>query len=500
MRDRVPRSRVARGTALGMLVAGQAVRGARTRAAALGRPERARQALAERSALQAAQQLVTVLGGMKGAAMKLGQMLSVLDIDLVPESHRELFRHKLAELRDRAPHFSFAAMRAVIEQDLGPLTGVFADFDETPVAAASIGQVYRARLRDGRVVAVKVKYPGVDEAVHADMRNLELFGKLWKSVLPSASDSDVLGEIARNIGAELDYVSEARNQRRVASRYRGHPFVVVPDSIPEFCGPHVLVTEFIDGSPFEALRSLPDADRARVGELIYRFYITSLFTDFEFCGDPHPGNMLLAADGRIAFLDFGLYHRMDPAHADFERRCLLAAGQGRAEDLYTAWVGRGIIDPRSGVTAEECLDYVWAAAGWHLLDEPVTITPELATSAVVLAVDPRATEFGGVHRQRLPPEHVFSRRADLLTFAALGQLAVTNNWHTLATEWLEHRPPTTDTGRAIATWQTPPPPLTLTPPVSPARCGRPCEPGDAGRPPTARSTAAPRSPSSGPAP
>ncbi len=182
-----------------------------------GRTEEARRVLAERSTLQTAQQLVTVLGGMKGAAMKLGQMLSVLEVDLVPESHRELFRTKLAELRDRAPAVPFTAMKKVIEDDLGPLTRVFADFDETPIAAASIGQMYRARLHDGRTVAVKVQYPGVDAAIHADLRNLELLSKLWKSVLPSAADTAVLDEIARSIGNELDYPREARTQHRVAA-------------------------------------------------------------------------------------------------------------------------------------------------------------------------------------------------------------------------------------------------------------------------------------------
>lgn len=452
MAGRVPKGRVLRGSQLGRLAAGQAVRGVGTRLSMIGQPEQARQILAQRSALQTAQQLVTILGGMKGAAMKLGQMLSVLDVELVPESHRELFRAKLAELRDRAPAFPFASMRKVIEGDLGPLSRVFAEFDETPVAAASIGQVYRARLHDGRAVAVKVKYPGVDEAVHADLRNLEFFSKLWKSALPSAADAGVLDAIARNIGGELDYLREARTQHRVASRYRGHPFITVPDSIEEFCGPNVLVTEFLDGVPFEQIRGMPDADRDRIGELIYRFYISALFSDYEFCGDPHPGNIMLDSSGRVGFVDFGLYSRMDPIHVDFERTALRAAGELRAVDLYQQWVGRGIIDPEAGVTPQECLEYVWAAAGWHLLDEEITITPELATGAVVLAVNPRSVEFRGMRRQLLPPEHVFSRRADLFTFAALGQLRTTNNWHRIAREWLYDEAPVTEIGRETARW------------------------------------------------
>ncbi|WP_306355910.1 MULTISPECIES: AarF/ABC1/UbiB kinase family protein [unclassified Nocardia] len=450
---RVPSSRLARGGRLGMFAAEQAARGVGTRLSMLGRSDQVRQMLAERSALQAAQQLVTVLGSMKGAAMKLGQMLSVLDVDLVPESHRELFRLKLAELRDRAPEVPFPAMRQVIENDLGPISRIFADFDETPIAAASIGQVYRARLRDGRSVAVKVKYPGVDEAVLSDMRNLTFFSRLWKSMLPSAADADVLDEIARNIGGELDYAREARTQHRVASRYRGHPFITVPDSVEEFCTDHVLVTEFVEGQAFPELRKLPAADRDRIGELIYRFYIGSIFADYEFCGDPHPGNVLLASDGRVCFVDFGLYHRMDPVHVEYEREALQAAAEYRAEDLFQQWLDRGIVDPMSGVTAQECLEYVWAAAGWHLLDEEITITPELATGAVVLAIDPRANEFRGMRKQMLPPETVFSRRTDLFTFAALGQLETTANWHRLAREWLYRERPATVIGQVMARWQ-----------------------------------------------
>ncbi|GAB2634256.1 ABC1 kinase family protein [Nocardia goodfellowii] len=453
MTGRVPKSRLARGGRIGAMVAGQAIRGVGTRLSMIGRPEQARELLAERSTLQAAQQLVTVLGGLKGAAMKVGQMLSVLDVDLMPESHREMFRVKLAELRDQAPEVPFAGMRKVIEDDLGPLTRVFADFDETAIAAASIGQVYRARLRDGREVAVKVKYPGVDDAVEADMRNLAMFSRLWKSVLPSAADNEVLDEISRSIGSELDYEREARTQHRIAERYRGHPFSTVPDAIEELCRPHVLVTEYIAGQSFKEIRKLPAADRDRIGELVYRFYVGSMFSDYEFCGDPHPGNILFADDGRVGFVDFGLYSHMEPEHVELERECLLAAGEYRAQDLYDAWVGRGILDPESEVSEQEVLDYVWAAAGWHLLDEEITITPELATGAVIMAVDPRAAEFKGMRTQRLPPEHVFSRRTDLFTFAALGQLHTTNNWHRIAREWLYREPPSTEIGRAVAAWQ-----------------------------------------------
>ncbi len=419
----------------------------------VGRTEQARRLLAERSTLQTAQQLVTVLGGMKGAAMKLGQMLSVLDFELVPEPYRDQFRDKLAQLRDQAPAVSFDRMRTVVEEDLGPLGRIFADFDETPIAAASIGQVYRATLRDGRAVAVKVQYPGVDDAIEADMRNLAMFARLWKSFLPTAADTAVLDEISRNLTGELDYPREARTQHLVARRYRGHPYITVPDSIGEFCAPRVLVSEYFDGQSFDRIRTLAAPERDRIGELVYRFYVGSLFVDHEFCGDPHPGNMLLGADGRLAFIDFGLYNRMEPAHVELERAALCAAAEYRAEDLHDMWSEQGIIDPGHDVGPQECLEYTWAAAGWHLLDEPITITSELATGAFVLAVDPRTAEFRGMRHQLLPPEHLFSRRADFYTVGVLGQLEATNNWHRIAREWLYHEPPVTEIGQASRQWR-----------------------------------------------
>jgi predicted unusual protein kinase regulating ubiquinone biosynthesis (AarF/ABC1/UbiB family) len=452
MTRRLTDGRVARGGKLGTLAAKEAVRGAGARLSMIGRSEEAKSLLAEQATMDAAQSLVTVLGAMKGAAMKVGQMLSVIELDLVPESHREQFRNRLAALRDQAPRVSFPVMRKVIEADLGRLSTVFADFDEAPTAAASIGQVYRARLHDGREVAVKVKYPGIDQAVRADMQNLGLVMKLVHTVWPSANSATV-DEIARNVESELDYLREAKTQHEVAAQYRGHPFIAVPDSVVEHCTQRVLVTEYVDGVGFDHMRTLPTADRTRIGELIYRFYIGSLFQHNEFCGDPHPGNILLAPDGRVAFIDFGLYNRMDPANVAFEKAGLVAATEGRSQELYQMMVDRGIVDAAAEVTADDCLEYVRAVSEWQLVDEEITLTPELATGAVLYAMDPRQTQFAGIRRQLLPPEHVFSRRADFLTFGTLGHLRSANNWHRIGREWLYDESPHTEIGREIARWQ-----------------------------------------------
>ncbi|WP_433601098.1 ABC1 kinase family protein [Nocardia sp. CA-135953] len=452
MAKQVPTSRLARGTKLGAVVASSVIRTQRTRLSMRGRSAAVRSKMAEESMIRTTEQVVTVLGTMKGVAMKLGQMMSVLDLDLVPESHRERFQKRLAVLRNAAPTVSFESMRQVIEEDYGqPLDAVFAEFQPEPIAAASIGQVYLGRLHDGARVAVKVQYPGIDAAVRADLENLAMFRRVLQSAMPWVTPA-VLDELRRNMESELDYHAEAATQLQIAELYAGHPFIIVPRSLPELSTTRVLVSEYVAGKGFEEIRQLPAAERNRIGEIIYRFYVGSLFSFNEFCGDPHPGNVLLADDGRIGFLDFGLFNRMDPEHVRFETICLRAAAEDRAEDLRQLMIERGVIDSPDEIGAEECLEYVLAASEWCLLDEELTITPELASGAFLLAVDPRASEFAGMKQQNLPPEHLFSRRADFLTFGMLGQLECTANWHKISREWLYDEAPVTDLGKTHREW------------------------------------------------
>ena len=452
MAKQVPTSRLARGTKLGAVAAGSMVRKQRARVSMRGRTEAVRARMAEESILRSTEQLVMVLGTMKGVAMKLGQMMSVLDLDLVPPEQRERFQKKLAVLRNAAPSVSFAAMREVIEQDYGQsLEDVFTEFDPEPIAAASIGQVYLARLPDGRQVAVKVQYPGIDSAVRADLKNLTMFRRVLQSAMPWVTPA-VLDELRLNMEAELDYHIEAETQQEIASLYEDHPFIVIPRPVLEHSTQRVLVTEYLHGTSFDRIRELPAPERDRVGEIIYRFYVGSLFTFNEFCGDPHPGNVLLAADGRVGFLDFGLFNRMDPKHVRFEAVCLCAAAEDRGEDLRELMVQRGVIDAADEIGSAECLEYVLSASEWCLVDQDLTITPELASGAFLLAVDPRSSEFTGMKQQNLPPEHLFSRRADFLTFGMLGQLEATANWHLIAREWLYGDEPVTELGKAHQQW------------------------------------------------
>ena len=333
-KDRIPTSaspapRIAR------LAAGQGTRQLGTQAANLTRDEPGKRAALERRHVEAAEQIVTALGTIKGAAMKLGQVLSFLDVGLVPEEYREEFQRKLGELRDAAPKVRFADMRKVIEAELdAPLAETFAAFEEEPVAAASIGQVYRARLHDGREVAVKVQYPGVAQAVRADMQNLGMILRLMKQVAPGLDVKATAEELRSRIGDELDYELEAQNQRSLARIFRGHPFIVVPDVMTQHSRERVLVTEFVRGAGFDAIKGRDQATRDRVGEIVFRFFFGCMYHHHQFSGDPHPGNFMLMEDGRVAFLDFGLFKVMPKELIELELACQRAGHEGDAERLH----------------------------------------------------------------------------------------------------------------------------------------------------------------------
>ena len=261
-KDKIPTTRVGRTAKIGGLAAGQAIRQAGTHVGNVARTKEGRKAALERRHIEAAEQIVDALGHMKGAAMKLGQVMSFLDVGLVPEEYREEFQRKLGKLRDSAPTVTFKEMRKVIEDELDePLKDVFEDFDEEPIAAASIGQVYRARLRDdGREVAVKVQYPGVAAAVRADMQNLGLILRLLKRIAPGIDPQAIGQEIRDRIEEELDYELEAQNQRTLARIFRGHPFIVVPD------GRHLPLARARDGlriRPRHRVRGAQEATRRR---------------------------------------------------------------------------------------------------------------------------------------------------------------------------------------------------------------------------------------------
>jgi predicted unusual protein kinase regulating ubiquinone biosynthesis (AarF/ABC1/UbiB family) len=450
-KDKIPTSRVGRTAKIGGLAAGQAIRQAGTRAANVTRSKEGREAALERRHIEAAEQIVTALGTMKGAAMKVGQVMSFLDVGLVPEEYREEFQRKLGALRDAAPTVSFADMRKVIEHELDePLEDLFAEFEEEPIAAASIGQVYRAELTDGRAVAVKVQYPGVAAAVRADMQNLGLILRLAKRIAPGMDPQAIGEEIRNRVGEELDYELEAQNQRTLARIFRGHPFIVIPDVITSLSRERVMVSEFVEGVGFEELKSYSQDERDRVSEILFRFYFGCLYRHHQFSGDPHPGNSMLLGDGRMAFLDFGLFKRMPPGTVDLEIQVARAVSEGDTETIMRIGTETGFFPEPEKFTPDKVLEHFRAATSWYTVDEYIELSPEYATQVLIDMSDPRSEYFGQLRHESAPPDHLFGRRMEVLTLAVIAQLHGRGNFHRIAREWFYGGPPATELGRQEA--------------------------------------------------
>jgi predicted unusual protein kinase regulating ubiquinone biosynthesis (AarF/ABC1/UbiB family) len=448
-KDKIPTSRVARTAKVGRLAAGQAVKQTGTNVTNVARSPAGRERALEKRHVEAAEQIVAALGTMKGAAMKLGQVMSFLDVGLVPEEHREEFQRKLGELRDAAPKVRFEDMRKVIEEELEDDLGkLFADFEPEPIAAASIGQVYRARMHDGRDVAVKVQYPGVAGAVRADMQNLGLILRLLRRMTPALNVKALADEVRKRIYEELDYELEAQNQRAMARVFRGHPFIVVPGVVTAMSRERVMVSEFVEGSGFEEHKGYAQEERDRIGEVIFRFYMGCMYRHHQFSGDPHPGNYKLMEDGRVAFLDFGLFKRMDAADLEFELRCQRAVVEDEPELLHRLLAESGFLPQPDRVKAETLMAYVRDSIWWYTTDEEYELTPEIATAVLIESSDPRSSHFREMRHQDMRAEHLFGRRTEMLTLAVLAQLHARANWHRIAREWMYGDPPVTELGRA----------------------------------------------------
>ena len=448
----IPVERLRRGARVGRLLGVEAARAYGTKAINVARPADARKAADERRRLEAAEHTAQVLGQMKGAAMKVGQMASLIDMGRLPEDELESVQSTLGSLHASAEPVPFKRMKRVIESELGAsISELFREFEPTPAAAASIGQVYRARLHDGREVAVKVQYPGIASAVRADLQNLGLLIRAAKRFAPGLDPATTAHEVRERVTEELDYEHEAEAQRIFWRRWRGHPFVVIPQVVGELCRERVLVTEWVDGVSFEQLKASPRVVRDRVGEIVFRFFFGSLYRFGHFSGDPHPGNFLLLHDGRVAFLDFGMTKVVPRAAIDTELEVLRAATEEDAPRVHAGLAALGfydVNDPR--FAPARVLAHVRALNAWYATDQPVTLTRALVSRLMVDAADPRSEYWELVRHETMPADSLFSNRMQGMTLAALGQFEATANWHRVMCEWLYDSPPSSNLGQAEA--------------------------------------------------
>lgn len=401
--------------------------------------------------LRTADDVAATLGNMKGVMMKLGQVASFVD-DGMPEPVRQA----LEQLQADAPPMSAALAAEMIERELGaPPEQLFAEWDPVPIAAASIGQVHRAMTRDGLAVAVKVQYPGVEDAIRADLASMDAAMFPAPVLFKNFDMQPFLDEIRDRITEELDYRLEASNQQLFADWYRGHPFIHIPEVVPSLSSERVLTTELADGVRFAELDGWSEEERRLAGETIFRFVFRSLYRLKAFNGDPHPGNYLFRPGGRVTFLDFGLVKRY--TDEDISQLMDLVDAMVLDDDMekITAAATRsGYYPPGAPVAPEEIRDYSMAFWDMVRLDETFRFTPEYATEVVRRFMFGRATHGDAVKYANMPARWTILQRINVGLVAILGRLHAEANFRRIAEEmWpITNGPPSTPLGLEEAEW------------------------------------------------
>ncbi|SFT74936.1 Predicted unusual protein kinase regulating ubiquinone biosynthesis, AarF/ABC1/UbiB family [Actinopolyspora lacussalsi subsp. righensis] len=367
-----------------------------------------------------AEQLFAVLGQLKGGAMKFGQALSVFEA-AVPDELAEPYRDALSKLQTTSQPMSESSVRRTLDEQLGSgWHARFAEFDESPTAAASIGQVHRAVWHDGREVAVKIQYPGADEALRSDLRQLMRFSRLFQSMLPGAEIKPLLRELQDRMVEELDYRTEADNQRSFATAFEGDELVHVPRVVAS--SPKVMVTEWVSGTPFaEIINNGSREQRDRAGELLGEFHFSSPARVGLLHADPHPGNFQLLPDGRLTVIDFGAVARLPEGLPRTLGRMLRLALEDRAEELMELLRSDRFVQTDSELRAEDVQAYLGP-----FVDPARTETFHFTRSWLQRQADRvgdlRSPEFRTGRSLNLPPDYLLIHRVTLGATGILCQL------------------------------------------------------------------------------
>ena len=450
LRDDVRRDRVERTARVWRLTSRRAAGFAWLKVRGTRASDERRRELEEQFKIRSAEDVARELGHMKGVVMKAGQMLSFI-VDGLPEAAQQ----SLAALQGDVPPMSPAAAAGVVRDELGADPHeVFLHWSELPVAAASIGQVHRAVTRDGRVVAVKVQYPGIDTAMGSDLANAELLYSIFSAVaLKSLDVKGLVEELRVRMLDELDYRLEADCQADFAARYRGHPFVHVPDVIPELSTRRVLTSEWVDGMSWaEFLARADEPARQHAAEVMFRFTQGAIYRARVFNGDPHPGNYRFHDDGTVTFLDFGLVKKWAPGELESLSPLIDPLLDHRPFVMAERMVEAGFLAPDHGLDPERIWEYV-SAPYRPYLDEEFTFRPDFASSAIGKLLDLDGPYSDVMARLNLPPSFVILDRVIWGMSAILGRLGARNRWRPILDEYRLDAAPVTDLGHLEAAWR-----------------------------------------------
>jgi len=410
----------------------------------------AREELDRRFVIRTAEDVARELGHMKGAVMKAGQLVSFIVEALPPEAQQAL-----ASLQSDAPPMAPSLAEQVIRDELGRHPDLlFLEWEPVPVAAASIGQVHRARLVDGRAVAVKVQYPGVGDTITGDLANVELlYGMFSAFALKSLDVRGMVDELRSRMIEELDYRREAANQRHFAELYAGHPFIHVPAVVDRYCTGRVLVTEWADGLTWAEFESTAGpAARQQAAEVLFRWGQQCIYRHRLFNGDPHPGNYRFHPDGRVTFLDFGLVKRWSDAEVATLWPVIEPLLAADATATVAAMVTAGFLAPDHGLDPEQVYAYVSAPYRPYLVDR-FTFTRRYVADALGTILDVKGPYQPIIEKLNLPTSFVILDRVVWGMSALLGKLEATNRWRAILDEYRVDGPPATELGHVEAQWR-----------------------------------------------
>jgi len=406
--------------------------------------------------LRTAERYAELLGRSKGALMKVGQMLSFAAVSsAVPRELQSIYQAAFARLRSEAPPMAPELARVVLERELGDrIERAFAEFDWEPFAAASIGQVHAARLCDGRAVAVKIQYPGVAEAIRADLKNAELLATLLTLAVGGLSPRglsldfrNMAREISARIDEELDYRLEASNQAEFAEYYCGHPFIHVPGVIGELCTDRVLTQELVQGHGWDEALAADQSLRDQWAEAIHRFVYGSYYRRSLFNADPHPGNYVFHRDGSVSFLDFGSVKRLRRERVEMFVAIYRECFRGDVMGTWRASVEAGMWRSSDPVTPEEVFAFWREDNGLVWAQQRFVATPDSVARGIERRFSPTGPSANVVRHCTMPPEYALLARAEIGVMSVIAQLRAGNSWRSFAAEYCEDAAPLTAMGK-----------------------------------------------------
>ena len=380
-----------------------------------------------------AEQIFKVLGELKGGAMKFGQALSVFEAAL-PEDIAKPYRETLVKLQEAAPPLPARVVHKVLAKELGEhWRDNFADFNDTPAASASIGQVHKGIWKDGRAVAVKIQYPGAKEALISDLNQIQRFAKIFQLLLPGVEMKPLLEELKARIIEEVDYRYEASAQSACFEAYKGDSDIAIPEVI--MATDRVLVSQWLEGTPLsKVIAEGTQEERNNAGIRLARFHFTAPMRAGLLHADPHPGNFRVLKDGRLGVLDFGACNRLPNGFPEPFKRLLKNALEGDAIALYNGFKEDGFILADVEVSPELVLDYLLPLVEPLRTDYFAYSRDWLRTQSVRVG-DPRNPTAKIGFQLNLPPEYVLIHRVTLGTTGIFCQLRAEGNFRDEALSW-----------------------------------------------------------------